>query len=434
MKPLKFGLIAALAVAAMAPVAATSKDAVSEKARQQGMAEAPAAAQAAGVTCQIADARFIAQDGKSKNKFYEIDCAQGLGFVIEAGADKSTAFDCISTSTPEGGKASPLACALPGNANSKADLGALVQKGGVACTVDKARTIGASPSNSFFEVLCNGGAGYIVQAGSPPTADKPVQATPCVAYDEAGGNISCTLSDKAARLAVIDRYATEANNGCQVKDRRYILSAKSGDTYYEASCQNGKGYVYKVDATGKLAQTLDCASADHIGGGCTLTDTRAAKSEQAALYTRLSKAQGFDCDVESYANLPAQTAGQDVVEMVCKNGKPGGIGVFTASGGSVYDCSRALIAGYRCSLNKGAPTAGLTADLKKLGKGSCTVKESRLVGKAASGSTYVEVNCSDGLAGYMIEYTNPTAPKEAVGCAFAKGIAGGCKLTGNTGA
>ena len=36
MKPLKFGLVAALAVAAMAPVAATSKDAVSEKARQQG--------------------------------------------------------------------------------------------------------------------------------------------------------------------------------------------------------------------------------------------------------------------------------------------------------------------------------------------------------------------------------------------------------------
>src|SRR5690606_5583169 len=273
------------------------------------------AAQAAGVACQIADARYIAQDSKTKNKFYEIDCAQGLGFVIEAGGGKSIAYDCISTSPPEGGKAGALVCALPGNANSKADLGALVQKGGVACTVDKARTVGASSSNSFFEVLCNGGAGYIVQAGSPPTADKAVLVTPCIAYDDAGAQISCTLSDKAARLAVIDQYAAQANNGCQVKDRRYVLSSKAGDTYYEASCQDGKGYIYKVDASGKLAQTLDCASADHIGGGCTLTDTRAAKSEQAALYSNLAKKAGFDCDVESYAALPAQAAGHDVVEM-----------------------------------------------------------------------------------------------------------------------
>lgn len=437
MKPLNIGLIAALAVAMLAPIAASSqsKDAgVSDKQRQQGMAEAPAAAKAAGVACQISDARFIAQDKKSKRNFYEIDCAEGLGFIIEAGADKSTAFDCVTTSTPDAsGKVGALACKLPGN-NGNADLGKLVAKAGAACTVEKARGIGQSPTNSFFEVLCQGGAGYIVQAGAPPTPDKPVQVTTCLAYDEAGGNISCTLTDKASRLAVIDRYAAESGKGCAVKDRRYILSTKTGDNYYEASCQDGKGYVFKVNAAGALAQTLDCAAADNIGGGCTLTDTRAAKTEQAALYGNLAKKAGFDCDVESYGALPAQAAGQDVVELVCKGGKPGGIGVFTASGGKVYDCAHALVAGYRCSLNKGGSTAALTADLKTLGKGTCAVKDSRLVGKTASGSTYLEVNCADGLAGYMIEYTSPTAPKEAVGCVFAKGIAGGCKLPGNTGA
>ena len=33
----------------------------------------------------------------------------------------------------------------------------------------------------------------------------------------------------------------------------------------------------------------------------------------------------------------------------------------------------------------------------------------------------------------MIEYVAATVtPKEAIGCAFAKGIAGGCKLPGNS--
>ena len=33
----------------------------------------------------------------------------------------------------------------------------------------------------------------------------------------------------------------------------------------------------------------------------------------------------------------------------------------------------------------------------------------------------------------MIEYSqNPLTAKEAIGCAFAKQIAGGCKLPGNT--
>ncbi|MFN3523470.1 MAG: hypothetical protein ACK4YQ_14580 [Phenylobacterium sp.] len=444
MRRIGFALAAIVVAGALAPAAVISapKDAeISEASRKQGMAEAPAVAQAAGIACQVQDARFIgkSQDKKTKvsTAYYEIDCDKGLGFVVQTSSAeaKPSAFNCLETSLPgPDGKVSGLACKLPGNADMVNDVTPLVQKAGAGCTVEKARSIGQTASNAYLEVLCQGGAGYILQAGSPPTPDKEVTATNCLLYDEASSNLKCELADKATRLAVVDTYAAQAANGCTVKDKRYMLTTKGGETYFEAACEDGKGYVYKIDAAGQLAQTIDCAKADFVGGGCTLTDARAAQTEQAGLYTKLSKAAGFDCEVSKYAPLPGPT-GKDVVELQCGNRPDGAIGIFAANAAEsvVHDCAHAQVAGYRCVLTKSNDSL-LTADLKKLGKTSCEVKESRLIGKTSKGTAFLEVNCTDGLAGYMIEY-NVTPKIEATGatgCAFAKGIAGGCKLPGNT--
>lgn len=441
MKPLKFGLIAAMTLGVLAPgaVFSQSKDSgVTDAQRKRGMAEAPAVAQAAGVTCQVADARFIGEvadkKAKTKKSYYEIDCSQGMGFVLETDPAKPMAFSCLESGAPgPDGKPGSLACKLPGNQNTLAEVAALAQKAGVSCTVEQARAIGQTPTNTLMEVLCQGGSGFVLTAGKPPIATASAEAASCLLYDEADTNVKCTLADKATRMAVVDAVVKQANNGCVVKDRRFVLTSKDNFNYFEASCQDGKGYIFKADAAGRLNQTLDCAKAEHVGGGCTLTDSRAARTEQAELYTRLAKAANFPCDVTSYGALPA-AGGKDVVELVCANGT-GGIGVFEAGKGTIYNCAHAQIAGYRCSINKGDNGASaLTADLRKLGKGTCSVKDSRVVGKTAGGSAYIEVNCADGLAGYMIEYTASTlAPKEAIGCAFAKSIGGGCQLPGNKG-
>jgi hypothetical protein len=74
----------------------------------------------------------------------------------------------------------------------------------------------------------------------------------------------------------------------------------------------------------------------------------------------------------------------------------------------------------------------LTADLKSLGKASCVVSESRVVGVSAEKHGYIEVGCADGLPGFMIEYAlAPLTPKTALVCAEAKGISGGCTLPHN---
>ncbi|MCI3131310.1 hypothetical protein [Phenylobacterium aquaticum] len=440
MRPKVIGLAAALLLAALAPAVVMSAPkappAVTEAARKQGMAEAPAIAQAAGISCQVTDARFVgkATDPKTKiaTSYYEIDCDQGQGFVLSSATGaKPTAFTCVEADTPQpDGKPSALPCVLPGNADPKADLAPLLAKAGIQCTPEAARGIGQSATNTFLEVACQGGSGYVVQAPAPAVASLGnVTANDCLLYDSGEGNIHCTLKDKASRLAVVDGYAAAANNGCAVKDRRFVGMSQSGSSFYEASCADGKGYIYKADK-GQLATTYPCEKATGILGGCTLTDAREAETAQAGLYTKLAKTAGFDCQVSKYAPFPGPP-GKDVVEMACSNRPDGGVGVFggPADKPIVYDCGRAPIAGYRCSFTKPADTmAVFTADLKKLGKDSCNVSATRVIGKTTKGTTYVETACADGLKGYVLEYTaDPINAVGVVGCAFTKD----CKLPGN---
>ena len=169
-------------------------------------------------------------------------------------------------------------------------------------------------------------------------------------------------------------------------------------------------------ANGAFSRAVDCAQADTIAGGCRLTDAREAKTEQAGLYSQLSKKAGFNCDVAGYAVLPSQASAPttEVVELKCSNRPDGAIAMFPPKGSaSVYDCAHSEIVGYRCSLTKpSAAYASLTKDLSGLGKTSCVVSEARMVGVTADKHAYVEVGCADGLQGYMIEYTpNPVTAK-----------------------
>jgi hypothetical protein len=437
--PKAIGLVMVLLAASLTPAAAVSQKkgaapAVTEAARKAGMAEAPAVITAASVPCQLSDARKIGEDKKTKTNYYEVACAPGaMGYVLQAPAEGApTIYSCIEANTPPAPGQPPSApCLLPGNSDPKAVLATMVKTAGFDCLPEQARGIGQTKSSTYVEVACQGGTGYIVVASVPFDAAKPAQVQSCLMYDEAETNIKCAFGDKAARIAIVDKYAAQANNGCVVKDKRFVGMSKDNSTFYEASCQDGKGYIYKVAAAGALTETYECAKATAILGGCTLTDARQAQSDQAALYTRLAASAGGKCDVEKYALFPTRNPREEVVEMVCKGG-PGAIGIFPAGGkGQVLDCGRAPVAGYKCSLGSDNTGYGsLTADLKKFNYNSCEVSNSRVVGKTEKGTTYVEVACADKLKGYMIEYqSTPTVSAvQAVGCAFA----GNCKLPGNT--
>ena len=442
MRPIAIGLTAALALAALIPAAVISapkaKDkppAVDAKAREAGMKAAPDIAKAVGISCTVTDARLIGSDKKTSTDYYEVACQEGLGFALVAKKDATPqSYNCLETAQAAAdGKPSALACILPANADPKAGLAAYLAKANTTCEIENARAIGAGAKNAYFEVACKGGSGYIVTTSSPINVGQEVAVNSCLLYDE-GGNVSCKLTDKATQLAVVDTLAGASGKNCAVKDKRYVLSTKT-DNYFEVVCQDGKGYMLQqTAATGAFVKAIDCAQAGFVGGGCTLSDAVAAQTEQAGLYTKLATKAGFDCKVEKYGMLPSQDPRKEIVELKCSNRPDGGIGIFSVDKNIVYDCVTSELNGYRCSFTKpDAAFPRLTADLKGLGKGSCVVSGSRVIGQTPT-QGFVEVACADGLPGWVMAYPlGQTTPKpaELLSCLQAKGVGGGCKLPTN---
>lgn len=357
MRFIGLGVVAALTLALMAPASvmaakkpAADPNAIDAKSRAKGMADAPALITSAGITCQLADARWIGEDKKAGQSVYEIACTDGIGGVLNVIKDQPAPafYPCAeSNGTPA------LACKLPGNADAMAPLTRMAAATAPNCQVTKARAIGRNTTTAFYEIVCGNGDGYVMQAPLPVSLTAASKTTTCLAFD-GSGNINCQLSDAASQLAIVDQLAAQSGKSCTVTDKRYILSTNAGARYFEAACSDGKGYVFEQSPTGALARTIDCANAAFVGGGCTLTDAVAAQSEQAGLYTGLVKKAGFDCDVEVYAPLPMladlKATAEEAIEVKCKNRPDGAIALFLKSGGAaIFNCAAAPAVGYRCS-------------------------------------------------------------------------------------
>jgi|HubBroStandDraft_5_1064220.scaffolds.fasta_scaffold51089_2 hypothetical protein len=438
------GLVAAL-MAAILPItsyaAATAPKPPDPDSIKKGMAAAPGVITQAGLDCNLANARLLgkATDAKTKvaSSYYEIACKQAEGFIV-AVPDKGGAaqvFTCLEVrNTPTSG----AQCMLPENADPKQGLIALVAKYKPGCSVTDARAIGqtADRTATVFEVACQGGPGYNIQASFPLSVAKPATFNPCFAMP-ADSPEKCTLTDAATSSSYVDSLATKMGKPCVVTNRRYVGATNDGSSFFEVACDDKKGYMIEQAANGDIKPAIDCAVADNIGGGCTLTNSRAAQTEQAGLYTRLAHEAGYPCDVSQYAPFNVNVPGHEVVELACSNRPDGAVAIFPASSSEkaqIYDCAHSEIAGYRCSFTKpDASFAALTADLNKAGKSSCVVSGSRFIGKTTDGTAYLETACADGNPGFIISYSPgpPFVPKEAIGCAFAKGIAGGCQLPTN---
>jgi hypothetical protein len=454
MRPIQIGLAVALMLSALAPAASWAADkappapTVSKDDRAKGMAAAPGLITAANIDCQLADARKLGDSvdpkTKVKSSLYELACTNGEGVVVDqTGTETPAVYTCLEASAPRpDGKPNPTRCILPGNADPKAGLAPYIAKAGVACTPDNVRALGHSSSSAVFELVCHESpGGYIMQTSEPPRLDQPVTMNPCIGFSDSG-NVKCTLTDRATQLAVVDKLVADSGKACTIKadGRSFVGVAASGKKYYEVACSDGKGYILEQAPTGGFSKAIDCLDAEAIAGGCKLTDTRQAKTDQNILYSKLAKKAGYDCDVSGYAPLPPTAdipAHSEVVEVTCSNRPDGAIAIFPASSSdapTIYDCAHSELEGYRCSLSKPAAAYDkLTAELVAYGRKSCTVSNARVVGITADKKGYTEVACSDGLQGYMIQYdVKPLTMKTVIICAEAKGIAGGCTLPGNT--
>ena len=312
MRSIRWGVAAALFLAVLSPLSVahaqmgggapsggappppskSSAGAIAKDQRTKGMAAAPGLVSAGGFDCQVADARLIGEgtDAKTKAKttLYELACTGNEGLLVEKTGDTVQSFTCAQANEPgPDGKLSPTRCMLPDNSDPFAGLTPYIAKAGKACTIAKARALGQSPTAALFELACQDGSGWILQTSSPPRLDKPATMEPCIGFP-ADGNVSCKLTDRTAQLAVVDHLLAKSGKACTVKDRRYVGATDSGSIFYEVACQEGKGFMLESAASGDFKQAIDCAAADAIAGGCTLTDARQAKTEQSGMYSKFA--------------------------------------------------------------------------------------------------------------------------------------------------
>ena len=438
MRPFGLGLAIAVMIGALAGAsvaAAAPKD--------DSATAVPPQLQAKAIPCTVTATRFIDKgtlaDG-AEASFYEVACQEGLGYVLISRnkEPKVQSMDCLLADTPGAdGKVSKLACKLPANVDPKSAFTPIMTKLGHDCPVDKARAIGATTTQGVYEVACQGGSGYIVMVpNTTAVAGVETSANPCIGYDElANAGTKCTLTTPEQREALISQLASAGPKPCTVKGHHFIGTTAEHSELMEVACTDGKGYVIETNAAGKFKSQIDCGQASGIGGGCTLTDTRAAQTEQNNVYTKLAKKAGFDCDVSKYAAFAVDKPGVDVVELQCGNRKDGGVGVFPASGASeVYDCIRSQTQGFRCTFTNEADIYPLLiAQLKAKGKTSCVVNGARGLGRTKEGEDYVEVACADGGPGWVLDYPpNAAQPGSLLNCAQVASMGSGCQLPTNT--
>lgn len=406
--------------------------------KEQGMANAPAVLQRAGVACNVSDALYTGEgtkqiDGKPvKVQTYEVACSGGLGYLLEDRGTTSSAYDCIvakaaadaapAPAADPKGKAAPAArapvCSLPGNADLNAMFQPVMQQANAPCTVSNVAYLGSSPSTRIarYEVGCAQGMGYLVDRPETTAATEPLKAIDCLAAETSG--YDCKLTAKPQRVAYVAALAQTSGRQCAVSDARAMGRSSSGATFYEVACGSAQGYVLEA-ANGRVTRAIDCLEAAGIGGGCKLSSTQAALEAKEGQYLQILRANRVNCQGDQFRLIGKDTAKKrDVVEFVCTD-RPVGLVAFIpqATGGEVtaFDCIESEGRAIKCQLTdrKKIMAALSTA----LAAENCPVTNYAVLGASATDGEVLEVSCT-GRSGMIVDLpTNRGKPSKVLTCA-----------------
>ena len=247
------------------------------------MAEAQAVLTAAGDNCTPTEAAMMGLD-QQRQKVYEVVCAPGTGpgyiMIAKAPPAEPELIDCVQLAgQAQRARAANAAaevetCDLPGNQNPLAVIAGYAQSAGVTCAIDQGISIGRNNGKDVYEVGCNGADGYWVEQGD----DGGWTKTECIVI--AAQNASCQYTTTAEMAATFkSRLAGSAADDCDVTAVRF-MGANNNGRFYEAKCAaENTGYIARTNTEGAVQQVYACATAQRIGGGCTLTPAPAANEE-----------------------------------------------------------------------------------------------------------------------------------------------------------
>lgn len=316
---------------------------------------------------------------------------------------------------------------------------AAVTLAGLACTVRDSYFINSGTDAatkaklSFYEVACDEGMGYVVEAA--PTSARAFNCLAIAAQADAQGEgaLRCRLDANLDPKQGLAPLIAKSGRACTVSAARPMGSTAAGDTFFEVACGPGVGYVVKTSAAGTVAAdgVIDCAQM--MGGQteCTLT----TKEQIYAGLGNMVTQSGSACAV-SNARYVGSSSNANFYEVACGPGAGYMINT-TLTGGftSAIECTKAQAIGGGCKLTdvtvaEEAEAATYTGLAKAAGY-PCEVSKYRFLGiDETSKSEVVELACSnrpDGAVGLFP--TAAGAKGKVYDCIVSQAVGVSCNLS-----
>lgn len=227
---------------------------------EQVAAEVAPLVASAAPDCQVTQSALLGarEDG---TKLYEVACASGPGYIIEALQTGPKANDCVlqwsfGQITREQDPAADigLQCGLPGNQNAVQVITAYGAEAGLICEVDQA----VATAVDAYEIGCAGRDGWRLArvAGA-------WDATPC--WELAlTTNVTCRYSTEQDAKAEWPRLVAGTDAAaCQIQDVAWMGDNPERGAFYELKCATGEGVIVRFkDGAGQ--QTYSCIDAEQI--------------------------------------------------------------------------------------------------------------------------------------------------------------------------
>lgn len=337
-----------LALAAAAPAEGAAR--CQSPRNLDAVATVQAYVQTAGLDCTVDEAAWRGQLTTGADR-YEVSCAGSEGYFLDVAADGANVIDdiaCLETSTAQ-------PCQLTAKADQIAWLQGKYASGIPAdCAPSDLRVAGVNTQAKFYEIACEGGAGYFIRTRLDTGAFD--RAIPCAEALQIGDG--CSLTDTSA--AVAEAAARRASAlaalvpSCQVGGERLIGRETAGDRreVVEFACA-GKpvGVVAYIGADAADNEAFDCLTVSIRGIECGLTT---AEQLKAAVQAQMD-AGNMPCPVRQFM-VHGRTDDQrgDFIEVKCEDDRSL-FGQFpherTRAANDVMICARArLLYGYECEL------------------------------------------------------------------------------------
>jgi hypothetical protein len=249
---------------------------------------------------------------------------------------------------------------------------------------------------------------------------------------------------KAKGMAEAPALMQQTGYACTIGEANYVGSSKAKNAegkevttnVYEVTCSEGLGYLI-LAKEGQTPEAFDCLklSTNAAKTGGKLTCALPGNADFNKALQPLMAKSGETCTVNKSRWVGTSAESKiDEYEVGCAEGgadilvvpQPGSTKTLAAE-----SCLQASRIGIACEyFTKEQIIAQIKALAAPANRTACQVSDAGYVGQSSTNKhVFYELACSDGKSGFMLETDAAGKYLNAIDCARAGGIAGGCKLT-----